>query len=255
METLTLFINCFKNWHMKKFLLLFLAFSLSIPIVKSQSLELMNPDGSAIENDTVYISTTDVSSDIEVPVFVKNISDKSKDVFVKLYVKQIVTGSSAVYCWNNCFDIATNISTEYLTVTAGDTIKDFYSTLTPNDISGLTEIMYTFFVNKSSDDSVSVTIIYDILTTGVNNLSMVKESISAYPNPVQKTLNFEYNMGDIQKADISVYDIVGKRLKTTEIYNTGNRTEIDFSGFKTGIYIWTFEVDGVPIKTEKVIKR
>lgn len=73
--------------------------------------------------------------------------------------------------------------------------------------------------------------------------------------PVQKTLGFEYNIDDIQKADISVYDIVGKRLKGTEIYNTGNRTEIDFSGFKTGIYIWTFEVDGVPIKTEKVIKR
>jgi len=116
--------------------------------------------------------------------------------------------------------------------------------------------MYTFYNRLNTDDSVSFTINYEIAeTTGIDYFSELKESIRSYPNPVQNFLNFEYELKDYQNANISLYDIVGKRIQTKEIYNNSNTVQLDFSDLKSGLYIWTFEVDGTSIKTEKIIKR
>ncbi|MCB2196888.1 MAG: T9SS type A sorting domain-containing protein [Bacteroidetes bacterium] len=239
---------------MKNFLLLLIIGVLTNSYIYSQSLEIKKADGSAIVNDTILIATSDNTSDIEVPLYIKNISDVTKDVFVKLYVKQFTTGSSALYCWNSCFDIATSQSTNYLTVNAGDTIKDFHSTLTPNGNTGITEIMYTFFINKNDSDSASVTITYDILTTSIQELSTIKESIKAYPNPVRNTLHITYDRINASNCSLEVYDLVGKKVKSIKTSNNDNTLEIDVSDFKPGIYIWSFEVDGIPVKSEKFMK-
>jgi len=90
---------------MKKLLLLLLI-CLSINLViKAQSFELMKMDGSALVNDSISIYTTNDSTTIEVPIYVKNISKKVKEGVVNVYVKTMVDGSAASYCWGaKCFD-------------------------------------------------------------------------------------------------------------------------------------------------------
>ncbi|PLX21549.1 MAG: hypothetical protein C0597_03280 [Marinilabiliales bacterium] len=241
---------------MKKFLpLLLICLSLNL-VSNAQSFELMKKDGYALVDGSINISTTNDSTTIEVPVYVKNISNKVKEVLVNVYVKSMVDGSAASYCWGaSCFDIATSTSTSFTTIEALDTAKEFHSDYNPKRYPGVTEIMYTFYNRNNSDDSISFTVNYEIVVTSIDYISELKESIRAYPNPVQNFLNVEYKLQDYQNANISLFDIVGKRLQTQEIYNNSNTVQLDFSDLKSGLYIWTFEVDGIPIKTEKIIKR
>lgn len=240
---------------MKKILLSILICCISLFYVTAQNLELMKYDGTAIINDTLHLVSSDGGSTMEAYVFVKNNSSKTMDVLVKVYVKNLTSGSSASYCWGaSCFDIATSPSTSHTSIEAADTAKEFHSDLVPNEQTGVSEIMYTFYNKNNADDSVSVTIHYELLTTGINNYSEVIESISSYPNPVQNNLNISYSIYNSSVANITIYDIVGKQIKKKEIFNTENKTHIDVSGFNPGIYIWSFELNGVPIKTQKFIK-
>lgn len=239
---------------MKKYLLLINGFLLSI-FVNAQSLQLMKADGSSIVNDTILVTTNDLSSTIEVPVYVKNVSANSIDVFVKLYIKQSVTGSTTTYCWNSCFSTATTVSTAALAVEPGDTIKDFHSALEPNGNTGITEIMYTFFVNKNDNDSVSVTINYELVVTGIEENTLAIKNVRQYPNPANDFINFNYEINNNVKANIFIYDLVGKMVKNQSIDNTSGFTRIQISDLQNGMYIWSVEADGVPLKTDKFIKK
>lgn len=243
---------------MKKYLLFLFVCILFVSGLSAQSLELMKKDGSAIVNDSITITTSDLSTTIEVPVYVKNNGSKSMDVSIKVYEQEMVSGSSASYCWGaSCFDITTNEPDAFTSIAASDTAKEFHSDYVPNENAGLTEIMYTFYNKNNRNDSVSISIYYNVVsTTGIEDqLKTIKQSIQAYPNPVQSVLYFNYNIKDNNEANIAVYDIVGKRVKTHKISASEKNTNIDFSNIKPGIYIWTFELDDVPIKSEKIIKR
>lgn len=242
-----------------KNILLFLFISiLCVSGLSAQSLELMKKDGSAIVNDSITIITSNLSNTIEVPVYVKNNGSKSMDVLIKVYKKDLVAGSSASFCWgSSCFDIATNEPDAFTSIAASDTAKEFHSDYEPNENTGVSEIMYTFYNKNDVEDSVSVTIYYNVTsTTGIaDKLNEIKESIRAYPNPVQNTLHVDYNLKDNTGASIAVYDIVGKRIKHQLISFTEQNSMIDVSDIKPGVYIWTFEIDGIPIKSEKILKR
>ncbi len=241
---------------MKKLLLLFIISVLSQAPLFAQSLELMKKDGSAITEDTIYIKTDNGSSTLEAPLYVKNTLNKAMDVLVKVYVKNIMAESSASYCWGgSCFDISTTPSTSHTTIESADTAKEFHSDLSPNDQVGINEIMFTFYNKNNSDDSVSVTVYYELFITGIDPFSEIKESIKAYPNPVQNSLFLSYDIQNSSDFIISIFDIVGKKVKSQKLVNTESVSEIDVSSFKQGIYIWTLESDGVSIKSQKFIKK
>ncbi|MFC2151071.1 T9SS type A sorting domain-containing protein [Bacteroidota bacterium] len=241
---------------MKRFLLL-IVLGIFIQISAfAQSLELIKKDGSAIVNDSINIATSNDSSVIEVPVYVKNISTKTLDVFVKVYIKNLVSGSTASYCWgSSCFDISTSPSTTSTSILATDTAKEFHSDYNPQKNLGITEIMYTFYVDKEEEDSVSVSVFYEIMATGINSLSEITESISSYPNPVESTLYFGYDLKNAGNSFIKIYDIVGKQIKSQKINRMDKTAEISVAELNTGLYIWTFELDGNPIKSNKFIKK
>jgi hypothetical protein len=240
---------------MKKFLLLLITGLIIQTNLIAQSFQLMKEDGSAIVNDTILISTTNIEDVLEVPVYVKNLTDANLDIMVKKYELDIVSGSDAYFCWDRCYDNVTFISAIFLTAEANDTIKSFSGDFKPNGSNGLSKIMYTFFKNKTPNDSVSVTIYYDIATVGINNLELIKSSISSFPNPANDVLNFNYNLRNNSQGEIFIYDLVGKKVKDISITNSEDHSQINISDLHSGIYIWTIQVDGIPIKSEKLIKR
>ena len=115
--------------------------------------------------------------------------------------------------------------------------------------------MYTFFKNKTEEDSASVTIYYDIVTVGINNNDVTKSSISCYPNPVKDFLNFNYDLGHNSQGEIFIYDLVGKKVRHQNITNSEDQSQINVSDLNPGVYIWKLQVDGIPVKSEKLIKR
>jgi chondroitin AC lyase len=71
------------------------------------------------------------------------------------------------------------------------------------------------------------------------------QAVTLYPNPVTKTLTVS---GVSEKANISVYDVVGRKYQTPAV-----RATIDVSGLTNGMYILRIEDQG-KIVTKKFIK-
>lgn len=240
---------------MKNFLLLLIISSLTHINLFSQSFQLLKKDGSTIVNDTILISTTNTEDLLDVPVYVKNLTETNLNIMVKKYELDLVSGSDAFFCWDKCYPNTTFSSSIFLTADPNDTIKNFSGDFKPNGNNGLSKIMYTFFKYKAANDSASVTIYYDIVTVGINNFELIKSSISSYPNPVKNYLNFEYNLENKSQGEIYIYNLVGNKVKQKSITNFENHLQIDVSDLYPGIYIWTLEIDDIPIKSEKLIKK
>lgn len=240
---------------MKKTLLFITLITLVSLNINAQSIKLLKSDGSAIENDSLYVSVDITESTVEIPVYVKNLTGSDLDVMVKKYELELVSGAEAYFCWDICYPNTANISAAAITTSANDTIKDFSADLKTANVSGLNKVMYTFFKDKSPSDSASVTVYYQVGAVGIQNINEVKHSISCYPNPVNDNLFFEFNLEPNSKGEIIIFDLTGRKVKQESITSSENNSQMNISDLNPGIYLWTVEVNGVPIKSEKLIKK
>ncbi len=239
-----------KNILLSTFTILF--FSLSI---NAQSIKLLKEDGSAIVDNSLLVTVDNAEALVEVPIYVKNLTDSDLKVMVKKYELDMVSGSEAYFCWDICYPNTAFVSTAFITTSANDTIKDFSGDFKTAGNTGISKVMYTFFKNKGETDSASVTIEYQIVPVGIKEIDILKQSISCYPNPVSDNLFFEYKLEPNSKGEIHIYDLTGKKVKQKNISSSEDNIQINVSDLNTGIYLWTIEVDGVPVKSEKLIKR
>lgn len=234
------------------FTLTFLFFSLN---TNAQSMKLLKSDGSAIVDNSLVVTVDNAEALVEVPIYIKNLTGADLEVMVKKYELDMVSGTEAYFCWDICYPNTTFQPTAFLTASANDTIKDFSGDYKTAGNTGISKVMYTFFKNKEATDSASVTIEYQIVGVGIDDIDELKQSISCYPNPVSDNLFFKFNLEQNSKGEIIIFDLTGRRVKQENITSSETNLQINVSDLNTGIYLWTIEVDGVPIKSEKLIKR
>ena len=238
---------------MRSILLIVLFIAIAFNDAKAQSLMVLNAqDKSDVSNGTLIRNVGIDETTVEVGAYVKNISLESRNVLVKKYVIELVDGSEAYFCWDGCYGSDINVASNYITVAPGDTIKVFSGDFKHHGFSGTSNIKYTFFVDHQSTDSVSVNIEYNVNLTGVEDLKE-KIIVTAYPNPASTFVNFSFSNTFGSLGKISIYDMIGKKVKETETDNLTNQVRVDVSELSRGLYIWSFEVDGMPVKTEKFL--
>lgn len=89
---------------------------------------------------------------------------------------------------------------------------------------------------------------YETLTVGMSEQAL--SMINTYPNPVVDQVYF--NLGDLEQANLVVYNILGVKILETGLTTTNNL--VDMSGFANGTYVWQLaDVDGQLIKTGKLL--
>ncbi len=126
-----------------------------------------------------------------------------------------VTGAS--YEWLNC---------TLQTVIAGETNQSFTATANGNYAMIIT-------VNGCSDTSSC----YAVTSVGLSRIS--QQSITAYPNPTNGIINLE--MDYISNTQMVVYNVIGEVVLEGRI--STNHTEINLSGFESGIYYIALKSD------------
>ncbi len=87
-----------------------------------------------------------------------------------------------------------------------------------------------------------------------NNISL--DDIAVYPNPFQSTATLEFNLSQSKNVSITVYDVVGRKVKSIPAKNLQlgkNRIVMDFSELKSGIYFCKIESHD-NLQTIKLIK-
>jgi len=115
-----------------------------------------------------------------------------------------------------------------------------------------TLLQITMFAGDPADPQDGSTVWFDeldyqSLTVGITESQ--KEQITAYPNPVVDNVYFE--LGEIDRTVVTVYNIIGVRVMEANLSEVNNR--LDMTSLPSGTYIWQMtSLEGEPIKSGKL---
>ena len=226
---------------MRILFILFLFFSVNS--INSQSF-VLTPHTNPINGDNWSELTTEIT--------IENITSVTKNVKIRKFILDTIQGSENYFCWGNCFDPDTYISTNPLTI-PGLTINDsdFSVHLTPNGTQGVSRVKYCAYDVNNLGDSACINITYSHFA--ISNTENINSEFSCkiYPNPSNGLVNFSYHLPDNLSADLFVSDILGNRIKSSNL-DFGSQ-KIVLKNLKKGIYFAEIFVDGNFKESHKII--
>lgn len=89
---------------------------------------------------------------------------------------------------------------------------------------------------------------------GINEIN-VSEKISAYPNPVSKTLYLSFSQPLVGGATLKIMDITGKELSSQYIRKVQGSLPVDVSLLPVGLYFVSIENSNGVVLTQKFVKQ
>ncbi|PLX07972.1 MAG: hypothetical protein C0598_12985 [Marinilabiliales bacterium] len=101
-------------------------------------------------------------------------------------------------------------------------------------------------------DDLSFSVLSTITDINENHKEIFVSNI--YPNPVDNTLKFSYNLTNYQNAELSIYNTIGHIVYKTSISNKSTIKTIDTKGLPAGIYYLNIKSEGKLSETKKFIK-
>lgn len=79
--------------------------------------------------------------------------------------------------------------------------------------------------------------------------------ISVSPNPAESIIHVDFQVPDGEKAELVIYNFMGVRLKSAEIYMENNPVRIDLYDLTEGVYIVSILYKGKNVDTKKIYKK
>ena len=73
------------------------------------------------------------------------------------------------------------------------------------------------------------------------------------PNPNNGNFTLKYNLAQYPNADLIIYDVTGKVLSKTNLFNTVNQLDMNVSKFESGIYYYTIRTANEILITNKFV--
>jgi hypothetical protein len=226
-------------------------------VVLSDTLELYDTLGNIINNSTIKISGSDPNVDVMAGhIWVKNTTTtEMSNVYVRRIINQEVESTQNSFCFGiNCYGPMTNESTIPTVIGAGVLDKSFYADYYPNGNGGLSSITYEFFDDITFAVRVlaKATIEFAISANSTNEDKLVFKG--PFPNPSSQYANFEYNIpASYNNAGLIIRNMLGVEVESIALENRSGKQAIDVSRYASGIYFYTFIVDGKIIQSKKLI--
>ncbi len=178
---------------------------------------------------------------------VVNISSNSLDVIV---TRSMSLGDDIVstFCWGEtCYTPATDVSAQSITIDAGASFDGFtgYIYNMPADTSLM--INYCFSVVDDPSDKVCVDVTYSSFAQSVG-IPELESNLLVYPNPANDKLHLNYEGSS--EATFVLYDMLGNKILVNKL---SGPKEIYVSDYQSGIYFYSFEVEGTPSEVQKLV--
>jgi hypothetical protein len=89
-----------------------------------------------------------------------------------------------------------------------------------------------------------------------SEVSEPMQGLKLFPNPVNQVLNIDLTLDNYQyhgSVVVVLYDVLGHSLKRHTVSDFSSIVQLDVSGLASGLYLVGLEVEGVVVKTEKVV--
>jgi len=223
------------------------------------SLEVLDHSNSNNVSSTIFDVSIGANTSLITEFYVTNTDVASHTYKCRRTILTIDPTDSTRFCWGGlCYNWPTNLSSQNLTVAPGDTLDfsdlGFHAEFL-SKLSTITRtVHYQFYDIANPDDSTGVTIRYNS-TLGVDEMNKIGGSISnAYPNPTNMSVSMKYDINEFSNnGTIVFYDILGKAVKTVALNDKKGTAKINVDDLNSGIYFYSFLVDGKAISTKKLV--
>jgi hypothetical protein len=225
----------------------------------AQSLDVLNHSNKNDISNTIFDVALPGNVSIITEFYVTNTDLASHTYKCRRTVFTVAADDSTRFCWGGlCYNWPTNLSSQNLTVAPGDTMDfaDFgFHAEFVSKMSTITRtVHYQFYDIANPSDSTGVTIRYNS-TVGVDEMDKVGGTISnAYPNPANMSVSVKYDINEFSNTGTIVFfDMLGKEVKEVALSDKKGTAKINVDDLNSGIYFYSFMVDGKAISTKKLV--
>lgn len=192
-------------------------------------------------------------------LLVTNTSSSAKSYKVRRSILAVDPSDLTQFCWGGlCYGYTTNVSSMTLTVNPGDTVdfvgNGFHAIMNTDGVVMTRTVHYQFYDVANANDSVGVTIRYNVVAGIAENTKADGTISNAFPNPANSLVTVKYAMNAYsEKGQIVFYDMLGKKVKDIELTEKEGQAKINVSDLNQGVYFYSFLIDGKAITTKKLV--
>lgn len=252
-------------------LIMVFAFSLNAQNIVFKA---VNADHTLGDNlpDTVEV-VADSLSQIQIifDCFVSNITSDEKEVKITREIVSYVNNASDQLCWGTCtihFETDDMVEKPTLTFAANDTKFTGLNDETdyeglggafhylPMGNAGTTILKYTLIsvngLSEVEEDVLVVKYTANDNATSINETMMAKLS-NPYPNPATTYAKIDYNMGTVNNASMTVYNVIGTKIKSFALNESEGTVVVNTSNLPAGLYFVNVEYKGQVIGNRKLM--
>lgn len=241
---------------MTKKILIITSFVIAALFTNAQSLSLIH-EGETLEpfaEVTLHGEANNTEMVIELDV--KNNSGSTLTVLVKKVENYIIEGSDNTFCWAGlCYAPFVYVSPNSVDIAGGAThVDDFSGHYNPWSNPGEASIDYVFYDANNINDSVSVTVIYTTLETGIGNNFNSNYSFSQpYPNPATDIVKFDYDLPNNQTASVKIFSLIGSLVSEMEITSATGTLNFDTNRLEEGFYFYSLYSENEKMESGKFV--
>lgn len=244
---------------MKKIITILSLMSIGLLSFAQTSLRVLDLSNNDISN-TIFDVNITVNSNLTTEFLVVNTDASAHTIKCRMDFKTTDVTDSTRYCWGGlCYNWGFSLpSSASLTINPGDTVDysefGFHAEFKSKLATTTRTVHYRFYDTSTLTDSVGVTIRYNF-STGVNEMDKIGGTISnAFPNPANMSVSVKYDINEFSNSGTIVfYDMLGKAVKEVALTDKKGTAKINVDDLNSGIYFYSFLVDGKAISTKKLV--
>lgn len=90
-------------------------------------------------------------------------------------------------------------------------------------------------------------------TVGVGEQKQSATLLQNIPNPATSQTTIYYNLNDLKNAELKIYNVLGKLIKTEALSHKSTNTTIDLNSFDNGTYFYQLSAEGYRSSTKKMV--
>ena len=208
-----------------------------------------------IANCQTYDKWEDINTTIiDFEFDTKNIGTSDKGYYMKREEIYIVPGSENYFCWKQCYASFVSVSPDSVGITANGTFFLSSSHYKSNGNMGTSIIRYIIYDALNANDSAWFIVNWHVTGVGINEANLISGNISAYPNPSNTSTTIKYDLkGDVTKASIKIYNLLGSVIKEMKVTNTSGTITVSTAELEQGIYFYSIVANDKSIVTRKLV--
>ena len=127
---------------------------------------------------------------------------------------------------------------------------------TGSGVSGISTVKYRLFnINDTADKFEKVIVYVAGNTSSLSHASLQGADVYVYPNPASNYLKAVYEGLEGRSAQLVIRNVLGSEVARKNMDPSQNMVSMNISELKSGIYLYSIVVDGLPVITKKLTVR